>query len=301
MMMTEQNKHALTVPDDEPDLFDGQNSRGGDLSSYPGEMMQQIVLPEAIEQVVVNGDLSPLNAAQRVQYVNAVCKSMGLNHLTKPFNYIKLNGKLTLYATKDCTDQLRRIYGISVIKVEESNFGGAAILVTHVKDKSGRTDQARAAIDLSHLKGDSLANAIMKLETKSKRRATLSICGLGFLDESELETVGSDARMPENDLGAKTADWDSGEDDQPQPDSPEVVDVDPDEELIQEIQVWLESHEGLTIDHFNAAVAKVTEGQFLNWRDLPDNRKQKLTSTRSLNRIKKEIDIIIANEEGGQA
>jgi len=29
----------------------------------------------------------------------------------------------------------------------------------------------------------------MKAETKAKRRGTLSICGLGMLDESELETI----------------------------------------------------------------------------------------------------------------
>ena len=29
----------------------------------------------------------------------------------------------------------------------------------------------------------------MKAETKAKRRATLSICGLGLLDESEVETI----------------------------------------------------------------------------------------------------------------
>ena len=29
----------------------------------------------------------------------------------------------------------------------------------------------------------------MKAETKSKRRVTLSICGLGFLDESEIDTI----------------------------------------------------------------------------------------------------------------
>src|SRR5690606_14334225 len=36
---------------------------------------------------------------------------------------------------------------------------------------------------------DELANALMKAETKAKRRATLSICGLGMMDESEIETV----------------------------------------------------------------------------------------------------------------
>src|SRR5690606_24912460 len=34
-----------------------------------------------------------------------------------------------------------------------------------------------------------LANAYMKAETKAKRRVTLSICGLGWLDETETETI----------------------------------------------------------------------------------------------------------------
>jgi hypothetical protein len=34
-----------------------------------------------------------------------------------------------------------------------------------------------------------LANALMKAETKAKRRVTLSIAGLGWLDETELETI----------------------------------------------------------------------------------------------------------------
>jgi hypothetical protein len=32
----------------------------------------------------------------------------------------------------------------------------------------------------------------MKAETKAKRRVTLSICGLGFLDETEVETLKKD-------------------------------------------------------------------------------------------------------------
>jgi hypothetical protein len=39
------------------------------------------------------------------------------------------------------------------------------------------------------LKGEALANAEMKAVTKAKRRLTLSICGLGWLDETEISTV----------------------------------------------------------------------------------------------------------------
>jgi hypothetical protein len=52
---------------------------------------------------------------------------------------------------------------------------------------------AKGAVSLVGLRGEALANAIMKAETKAKRRATLSICGLGFLDETEIETI-PDAR-----------------------------------------------------------------------------------------------------------
>lgn len=40
--------------------------------------------PEVMETVVIGGDLSELNAAQRAEYYTAVCRSLGLNPLTKP-------------------------------------------------------------------------------------------------------------------------------------------------------------------------------------------------------------------------
>jgi hypothetical protein len=41
----------------------------------------------------------------------------------------------------------------------------------------------------ANVKGEFRANLIMKAVTKAKRRVTLSICGLGFLDESEVESI----------------------------------------------------------------------------------------------------------------
>jgi len=43
------------------------------------------------------------------------------------------------------------------------------------------------------LKPDDRAHAVMKAETKAKRRVTLSLIGLGWLDESEIESI-PDAR-----------------------------------------------------------------------------------------------------------
>ena len=70
--------------------------------------------PTTIEDVLMKGDLSRLSEHQRLEYYNSVCKSLGLNPLTRPFEYLTLNGKLTLYARRDAAEQLRKINGISV-------------------------------------------------------------------------------------------------------------------------------------------------------------------------------------------
>lgn len=142
-----------------------------------------------IESVIVKGDLERLSPEQRTQFYVRVCESVKLNPLTKPFEYIKLNGKLTLYAKKDATDQLRQIHNISVTDLTESERDGVLVVTAKVQNGEGRTDISKGAVALGNASGDTLANLIMKCETKAKRRATLSICGLGILDETELETI----------------------------------------------------------------------------------------------------------------
>ncbi len=144
---------------------------------------------EILERVLLSGDLSRLSPAERVLYYRQVCESLGLNPLTRPFDYITLNGKLVLYAKRDATDQLRRLRRISVTITSREQFSDLYLVTARACDGDGRTDDAIGAVSIANLKGDALANAIMKCETKAKRRVTLSICGLGWLDETEAETV----------------------------------------------------------------------------------------------------------------
>lgn len=149
----------------------------------------------AVESALVQNDLSKLSTQERLDYYKRVCDSVGLNYLTNPFAYITLNGKLTLYAKKDATEQLRKIHGVSTqiisIKVEND------FVDVHIKgrDKSGREDEDFASIPVNNLRGEALSNAKMKCITKAKRRVTLSLCGLGILDESELETIDADSKQ----------------------------------------------------------------------------------------------------------
>ena len=53
----------------------------------------------------------------------------------------------------------------------------------------------RAPLSLAILKGEAKANAVMKAETKAKRRVTLSICGMGWVDESEIDSIPNARRV----------------------------------------------------------------------------------------------------------
>ncbi len=143
----------------------------------------------AIESALIAGDLSKLSPDERLSYYNNVCNSLGLNPLTQPFAYITLNGKLTLYAKRDATDQLRKVHRISIAIISRETIEGVYVVTARASDTSGRHDESTGAVTINGLKGDALANAFLKSETKAKRRVTLSICGLGLLDESEVETI----------------------------------------------------------------------------------------------------------------
>lgn len=147
-------------------------------------------IADIVAKTIIDGDLSRLQPRERVSYYLAVCQSLGLNPLSKPFELIRLNGKLTLYARKDCTDQLRKIHNISLSKPETHIVADDVFVVTiTAQTPDGRTDTDIGATSIKGLTSGDLSNAIMKSVTKSKRRVTLAICGLGALDESEIDTI----------------------------------------------------------------------------------------------------------------
>ncbi len=151
--------------------------------------------PPSIEDVLMRGDLSSLTQDQRLEYYNRVCQSLGLNPLTRPFDYLILNGKLTLYARRDAADQLRKINGISVEIVSQDFANGLLAVHVRAKDKDGRSDEDVGVVALPETaRGEIAANLHMKAVTKAKRRVTLSLSGLGFLDETEVADIPPEAK-----------------------------------------------------------------------------------------------------------
>ena len=107
-----------------------------------------------IESVLVAGDLARLNDDQRLEYYQRLCESLGLNPLTQPFQYLVLSGKLVLYATKSCTEQLRQLHGVSITGVTSAQVGDVYIVTATAQDRSGRTDCATGAVAIAGLEPD---------------------------------------------------------------------------------------------------------------------------------------------------
>lgn len=148
---------------------------------------------QVMERVIVLGDLALLTSKERVMYYQGMCNSLGLNPLTKPFEYIELDGKLTLYARKDATDQIRAKHNVNLTITNREITDERAIVTARAELPNGRKDESIGVVSFATKNGKAsgkyLDNLIMKAETKAKRRVTLSIIGLGMVDESELDTV----------------------------------------------------------------------------------------------------------------
>ena len=159
-------------------------------------------VPASIQETaLLGGDLSKLTVSERLSYYNGICTSLGLNPLTRPFEYIVLNNKLTLYARKDCTEQLRSLREISVQIVSREVVEGVYVVTARASMPTPhgiRADESIGAVPIANVQGEARANAMMKGETKAKRRVTLSICGLGMLDESETDSIPSARIVPED-------------------------------------------------------------------------------------------------------
>jgi hypothetical protein len=165
--------------------------------------MNDISISEKAESAIIEGDLKTLSPGERVQYYNRVCEAIGLLPTTRPFGYIILNGKLTLYALRGCTDQLRKIHQVSIRIDSITAADGVIIAQVSGTDRTGRTDTEIGVVPIGRAQGEELANARMKALTKAKRRLTLSLCGLGMLDETEIVSIPGAQQFPPMQIEAK--------------------------------------------------------------------------------------------------
>lgn len=154
----------------------------------------------ALAHILATGDLSKLSNEQRVAYYLEQCRSLGLNSLSRPFDWLMLDNKLVLYPNKSCAEQLRRQHQISVKITRRDVVGDLFVCEVEGRRPNGVTDQASKYVPLTgynsktgteyRLRGKDLANAFAKAETGAKRRLVLSMIGLSAPpDADEVENV----------------------------------------------------------------------------------------------------------------
>jgi hypothetical protein len=159
-----------------------------EISKQNGEVAQTIT-DSIYESLALRGDISALTPKQKVAYYRQFCERLGLDPMGQPFLPLKLSGKEVLYATRAATDQLARIHSVSREVVTREQISDVYVVKVRASMPNGRAEESIGAVNIGGMKGEALANCLMRGETKAKRRATLSILGLGLLDETEVESI----------------------------------------------------------------------------------------------------------------
>ena len=143
-----------------------------------------------VNSIILNGDISKLAPNDKASYYMGYCQRLGLDPFCKPFQIIRFqNGKESLYCTREGAQQLAKLQRVSHRIIARERIEGAYIVTAQAFLPDGRQTESIGAVSVENLKGTDYCNALMKCETKAKRRATLDLLGLGVLDETETDSI----------------------------------------------------------------------------------------------------------------
>lgn len=211
--------------------------------------------PNITSTLLLYGDMKRLKPEEKNEYYLYRCQLIGVDPASRPFDLLNLNGKEILYPNAGCAQQLTSIHGLSHRIVGKDKFDDAYVITTEITDKHGRTTQSMGAVNIGGLKNEALGNALMKCHTKSLRRGIFSHCGLGMLDETEIETI----------PGATTVKWESGSSPIVARETPQVVAASEAEEWTNDSKDVLEDLLGQGFDLMRAL--GMSEDQIKKWED----------------------------------
>ncbi|RYD51111.1 MAG: hypothetical protein EOP52_11985 [Sphingobacteriales bacterium] len=158
---------------------------------------QQTSNEAILNSIITTGDLSRLTPEQKVDYYRTFCERLGLDPISQPFKLLRLNGREILYCDRTGAQQLNKLHSVSHEIRAREIVNGCYVVTSQASTPDGRHTESIGAVPIENLKGDNLCNAMMKAETKAKRRATLDLLGLGILDETEADVIAPvEAKLP---------------------------------------------------------------------------------------------------------
>jgi hypothetical protein len=148
----------------------------------------------ALAHLLATGDVSAFTPAQRVAYYLAYCERLGLESLSRPFDWLTLDGRLVFYPNAGCANQLKRQHQISVYITRKAMTGDLFCVEVEGRTPSGRVEQASKYVPVTgysrergvyRLTGQKLGDAFAKAETGAKRRLIMAMVGLGAAPDLE--------------------------------------------------------------------------------------------------------------------
>lgn len=144
-------------------------------------MGKDVVLKQEIQDILAKdgGACNNLSPDQQAEYKTFLCAKMGVSPLLQPIDLIPTKNGLRPYLNKGAAELIRDERKISITDIEVSEKNGMFVAICKVRAMNGRVDCDMGACQ----KGNEPENSLMKAVTKAKRRATLSMCGLGAIIE----------------------------------------------------------------------------------------------------------------------
>lgn len=150
-------------------------------------MEKDVTLNQEIQDVLTKdaGRCDRLNDEQRADYINYLCSKIGIEPTFRPIDLIPTKNGIKPYLNKGAGELIRDKRRISVDDMEIKEIGNMWLVTCRVRSFDGRCDTdmgvcLKNGTDKSPM---NLNDSLMKAVTKAKRRATLSMCGLGAIIE----------------------------------------------------------------------------------------------------------------------
>lgn len=134
---------------------------------------------DAMHAAMTAGDLSKLSKEEQAIVYLETCRDLGLNWRTKPFLIVNVRGGgAQLYPTVEGLEQLAAIHNVSTTITQHGPVGDLYLVRIRASLPSGRSAEKSGMVTIKGLSGDTLANAIMKAESKAYRRAVRAVVSL---------------------------------------------------------------------------------------------------------------------------
>lgn len=181
----------------------------------------------AVREYFRSGNVAQLRDSEKDFVLQKLCDRYGLDPILRPFDLISFQGGQKFYMTASATNQLANIKSLSrevgEISIDEAKM--LAKCTVSVLDPQGRKENSTGYVSVARflaptkdnpvpkrvmMEGEDLANALLKLETKTKRRATMSFFGVmdsvgDYEDRSVAHVAAPDVSRPQLMRDAATA------------------------------------------------------------------------------------------------